>query len=55
MADYLLFVGPPFPDEDYAEGRESAESCGRIRSEKISWEWDGENPKMQLSYWEKIH
>ncbi|MFY9421680.1 MAG: hypothetical protein GX482_04150 [Acholeplasmataceae bacterium] len=48
-ADYLLFVGPPFPDEDYAEAignlRKAAEE---FDPKRLGWEWDGENPKMQL-------
>lgn len=47
--DYLMFQGEPFREEDYCEAIEALKTAIKRYSPEISgWEWDTENPSIQL-------
>ncbi len=48
-ADYLMFQGEPFEEEDYCEAIEAVqESAGKYEPSVIGYQWDAENPRIQL-------
>lgn len=47
--DYLMFQGEPFREEDYCEAIEALKTAIKRYSPEITgWEWDTENPSIQL-------
>lgn len=47
--EYLMFQGEPFREEDYCEAIEALKTAIKRYSPEISgWEWDTENPSIQL-------
>lgn len=48
-ADYLMFQGEPFKEEDYCEAIAAVQySLNRYDPSVIGYEWDDENPRIQL-------
>ena len=48
-AEYLMFQGEPFREEDYCEAISAVRySMNRYDPSAIGYEWDGENPRIQL-------
>lgn len=48
-ADYLLFQGEPFDEDDYCEAIEALRhAMGRYDPSVTGYEWDDENPRIQL-------
>lgn len=48
-ADYLMFAGEPFEEEDYCEAIEAVQSAmAKYNPSVIGREWDDLNPKIQL-------
>lgn len=48
-AKYLMFQGEPFAEEDYCEAIEAVQkSMDRYNPSIISYQWDNENPRIQL-------
>lgn len=48
-ADYLMFQGEPFPEEQYQEAIIGVEQAmNRYDPAVIGYEWDDENPRIQL-------
>ena len=49
-ADYIMFQGEPFEEEDYSEAiAVLQQAAGRFRPEVSGWQWDCSNPKIQLA------
>ena len=48
-AEYLMFQGEPFQEEDYCEAITAVqEAAGRYDPSLAGYEWDDENPRIQL-------
>lgn len=48
-AKYLMFQGEPFAEEDYCEAIEAVQNAmNRYNPSAIGYEWDNENPRIQL-------
>ena len=48
-AKYLMFQGEPFQEEDYCEAITAVqEAAGRYDPSLAGYEWDDENPRIQL-------
>ena len=48
-AEYLMFQGEPFEEEDYAEAIISLQSAiNRYNPDTIGYIWDDESPRIQL-------
>lgn len=48
-ADYLMFQGEPFLEEDYCQAIESVQkSIKKYNPSVIGYDWDNENPQIQL-------
>lgn len=48
-AQYLMFQGEPFAEEDYGEAIEAVQqSMGKYGPRVIGYQWDDENPRIQL-------
>ena len=47
--DYLMFQGEPFEEEDYCNAITAVQqSMDRYDPEIIGYEWDNDNPRIQL-------
>ena len=48
-AEYLMFQGEPFKEEDYCDAISAVEqSMNRYDPTIIGYQWDDENPRIQL-------
>lgn len=48
-ASYLMFQGEPFKEEDYCQAIEQVqEAIGKYNPEAAGYQWDKENPRIQL-------
>ena len=48
-AEYLMFQGEPFREEDYCEAIQAVQQAmDRYDPAVIGYQWDGENPRIQL-------
>ncbi len=48
-ADYMMFQGEPFLEEDYCQAiDEVQESIGKYNPQMVGYEWDKSNPRIQL-------
>lgn len=48
-ADYMMFQGEPFLEKDYCEAIEQVqEAMNKYHPETIGYQWDTENPRIQL-------
>jgi predicted transcriptional regulator YdeE len=48
-AEYLVFQGEPFPEENYSEAILAVKhAMGKYDPKVIGYEWDDENPRIQL-------
>ena len=48
-AEYLLFQGPPFREEDYCQAiRAVQQAIDKYDPTVVGYRWDDENPRIQL-------
>ena len=48
-ADYLMFQGEPFDEEDYCDAISAVQQAmNRYEPSVIGYQWDDDNPRIQL-------